>query len=572
MSSQYHPNNLDILDDAIETPSPASKSRELLATIDDLPQLSLLAKIADISALPNTSATSILSGKSSPSLSSSISLSPLTPSLSFSTTEKEDWPLVMDGLISIIKMKNSSTNQQSLVIFEIMSLLSSSASNVEARKLFHSSSFYHKIFTIMIPSLLWTPLPPRTNPFGDQWATDDDDPYEDALWSTIRAPAWSLFLMILESPDLLPSEAKEEISKKSFIPSLFVRFDSEDPREREAAKTILHRIYGKFLPLRSLIRGKIREIFKEFIYEERNIFLTNGFDFKDHCGGIGAEHNSRPRICIAENEIQKIIIQPKLLPHLSSFHNISEILEILASIINGFAIPLRTEHLEFLYSYLIPLLKSKHLPSFHSQLSLCIMQYAEKDPALVSCRLIMAIIAIFPKISSVKKCIFLLLMEELLEIWEKNYIANNDALDSEPAMIEEEIPAFIKELFRLLSREIKSLHFQVAERALHYFCNTSLIGILARYYPTIMREVMTFEDGHNSLKGGKHWNRLVQVQIDNTHLLLRAFDPIMYDELCVNYDNRVSSKSINKNLQKYLINGDTSPNIMDTSRGNGNGI
>ena len=38
-------------------------------------------------------------------------------------------------------------------------------------------------------------------------------------------------------------------------------FDSEDPRERDFLKTILHRVYGKFLGLRAYIRKHISHIF-----------------------------------------------------------------------------------------------------------------------------------------------------------------------------------------------------------------------------------------------------------------------------------------------------------------------
>jgi len=38
-------------------------------------------------------------------------------------------------------------------------------------------------------------------------------------------------------------------------------FDSEDPRERDCLKTVLHRIYGKFLGLRAFIRKQINNIF-----------------------------------------------------------------------------------------------------------------------------------------------------------------------------------------------------------------------------------------------------------------------------------------------------------------------
>ena len=77
-------------------------------------------------------------------------------------------------------------------------------------------------------------------------------------------------------------------------------FDSEDPRERDFLKTTLHRIYGKFLGLRAYIRKQINNIFYNFIYETER-------------------HNG-----------------------------VAELLEILGSIINGFALPLKEEHKIFL--------------------------------------------------------------------------------------------------------------------------------------------------------------------------------------------------------------------------------
>lgn len=45
------------------------------------------------------------------------------------------------------------------------------------------------------------------------------------------------------------------------VPQLLELFDSEDPREREYLKTILHRVYGKFLGLRAYIRKQCNHIF-----------------------------------------------------------------------------------------------------------------------------------------------------------------------------------------------------------------------------------------------------------------------------------------------------------------------
>jgi serine/threonine-protein phosphatase 2A regulatory subunit B' len=91
-----------------------------------------------------------------------------------------------------------------------------------------------------------------------------------------------------------------EIDAKLNIFQLLALFDSEDPRERDFLKTTLHRIYGKFLGLRAYIRKQINNIFYNFIYETER-------------------HNG-----------------------------VAELLEILGSIINGFALPLKEEHKIFL--------------------------------------------------------------------------------------------------------------------------------------------------------------------------------------------------------------------------------
>jgi serine/threonine-protein phosphatase 2A regulatory subunit B' len=98
-------------------------------------------------------------------------------------------------------------------------------------------------------------------------------------------------------------------------------FDTEDPRERDLLKTILHRVYGKFLGLRALIRKQINNIFLRFVYE------------------------------------------------VEKFNGVAELLEILGSIINGFAIPLKEEHKLFLRRVLIPMHKVHALQSFHPQVS-----------------------------------------------------------------------------------------------------------------------------------------------------------------------------------------------------------
>jgi len=67
----------------------------------------------------------------------------------------------------------------------------------------------------------------------------------------------------------------------------------------------------------------------------------------------------------------------------TNVYAVSEQLEILGSIINGFALPLKPEHLRFLLTALLPLHRAPSVASYHHQLSYCIIQYIEKDSSTV---------------------------------------------------------------------------------------------------------------------------------------------------------------------------------------------
>ncbi|XP_053169265.1 serine/threonine-protein phosphatase 2A 56 kDa regulatory subunit delta isoform isoform X5 [Hemicordylus capensis] len=185
---------------------------------------------------------------------------------------------------------------------------------------------------IMFSVNLFRTLPPSSNPTGAEFDPEEDEPTLEAAWPHLQL-VYEFFLRFLESPDFQPNIAKKYIDQK-FVLSLLDLFDSEDPRERDFLKTILHRIYGKFLGLRAYIRRQINNIFYRFIYE--------------------TEHHN----------------------------GIAELLEILGSIINGFALPLKEEHKMFLIRVLLPLHKVKSLSVYHPQLAYCVVQFLEKDSSL----------------------------------------------------------------------------------------------------------------------------------------------------------------------------------------------
>ncbi|KAJ6356399.1 hypothetical protein OIU78_004494 [Salix suchowensis] len=124
-------------------------------------------------------------------------------------------------------------------------------------------------------------------------------------------------------------------------------------------------------------------------------------------------------------------------------HNgIAELLEVLGSIINGFALPLKEEHKLFLVRALIPLHKPKCLPMYHQQLSYCITQFVEKDCKLADI-VIRGLLKYWPITNSSKEVMFLSELEEVLEA-------------TQPA----EFQRCMVPLFRQIARCLSSSHFQ----------------------------------------------------------------------------------------------------------------
>ena len=78
------------------------------------------------------------------------------------------------------------------------------------------------------------------------------------------------------------------------------------------------------------------------------------------------------------------------------FNGVGELLEILGSIINGFALPLKLEHKQFLCKVLIPLHKVRCLSLYHAQLAYCVVQFLEKDANLTE-QVIKGLLKFWPK-------------------------------------------------------------------------------------------------------------------------------------------------------------------------------
>uniref|UniRef100_A0AAY4ESA4 Serine/threonine protein phosphatase 2A regulatory subunit n=1 Tax=Denticeps clupeoides TaxID=299321 RepID=A0AAY4ESA4_9TELE len=312
----------------------------------------------------------------------------------------------------------------------------------------------------MISTNIFRTLPPSENPDFDP---EEDEPTLEASWPHTQL-VYEFLLRFLENPDFQPSMAKRYIDQK-FVLQLLELFDSEDPRERDFLKTILHRIYGKFLGLRAFIRKQINNNFLRFIYET------------DH------------------------------------FNGVAELLEILGSIINGFALPLKAEHKQFLMKVLIPMHTAKSLALFHAQLAYCIVQFLEKDPTLTE-PVIRGLLKFWPKTCSQKEVMFLGEIEEILDVIEPTQFKKVQ----EP-------------LFKQISKCVANPHFQVAERALYFWNNEYILSLIEEN----IDKVLPIMFGSLYRISKEHWNPTIVALVYNVLKTLMEMNSVLFDELTSSY-------------------------------------
>ncbi|XVF02671.1 hypothetical protein REPUB_Repub04eG0194400 [Reevesia pubescens] len=305
---------------------------------------------------------------------------------------------------------------------------------------------------------------PRENKVVEGLDLEEEEPSMDPAWPHLQI-VHEFLLRFVASPETDAKLAKRYVDQ-SFIIKLLDLFDSEDPREREYLKTILHRIYGKFMVHRPFIRKAINNIFFRFTFEIE-------------------KHNG-----------------------------IAELLEILGSIINGFALPLKEEHKVFLVRALIPLHKPKCLAMYHQQLSYCITQFVEKDCKLAD-TVIRGLLKYWPITNSSKEVMFLNELEEVLEA-------------TQPP----EFQRCMVPLFRQIARCLNSLHFQVAERALFLWNNDHIENLIIQNRKVILPIIFPALEKN----ARNHWNQAVHSLTVNVRKIFDDLDTELFKECLLKFE------------------------------------
>lgn len=322
---------------------------------------------------------------------------------------------------------------------------------------------------LMISTNIFRSMPYKPNLAGED--DDEDDPFLEPGWPHL-AIVYEL-LVNLVTCSTIDITLKKKVLDSSFLNSLLELFKSEDVREREYLKTITHRIYGKLTNRRAAIRRAIKNVFFEFIYET------------------------------------------------GKHHGISELLEILASIINGFAVPIKDEHKQMLITALIPLHKAVSIASFHPQLQYCMNLYAAKESKL-ALAIIGGLLKYWPYGCSSKEILFLNELDDLFDH------VNADELKESPVT---------KKLYIRLAHCISGQHFQVTERTLWLWNNATIIHLFVED-ATHRDNLLPMIFDNLCLKRENHWNESVKGLAEKVLAMYMEADSNLYMTLESNYKQK----------------------------------
>jgi serine/threonine-protein phosphatase 2A regulatory subunit B' len=275
---------------------------------------------------------------------------------------------------------------------------------------------------------------------------------EEQTWGMLSA-CYDLLLKAIEHIDKLEKQVRKEFFPLRFIAQLVNLFKSPSFKERQVLKGVLHRLYYKLTQRRSAIRKEIAHVFYEYIYETSN-----------HYG-------------------------------------VAELLEILGSIVNGFACPIKDEHITLLERALIPLHSTPAFISYHQQLAYCMIQYVSKDHSLFT-PIVRGLLKYWPVGNSFKEVVFIVEFEELLE----------------HVLAESDFDKISRKLAWRLGQCMVSSQFQVAERAISCWHSASCVRIMNEYeklaqsmfdvIKPFLRTAMT-----------SHWNPIIQQKAHETYMV-----------------------------------------------------
>jgi serine/threonine-protein phosphatase 2A regulatory subunit B' len=183
-------------------------------------------------------------------------------------------------------------------------------------------------------------------------------------------------------------------------------------------------------------------------------------------------------------------------------------------------VPVKADHVKLLQSALIPLHKVKSMQMYHAHLVYCMAQYIEKEQRF-AIPIIGGILKYYPYGNTGKELLFLEELCELIEVL------------SPATLAEVEVP-----VYQRLALCIEGDHFQIAEKALHFWGNEILNQTVMEMqsHRAVVLPLVFNALYKNSNPETAHWQGSIR---DGAMFVLQRYestDPDLYQQCVAKYE------------------------------------
>eukprot|EP01084_Bolivina_argentea_P003667 6896_1 len=335
-----------------------------------------------------------------------------------------------------------------------------------------------KQFLTTIGMNIFRPLPSWHAIYIDNISVNDlgcdvyiEEPsFTDGSWVHLQL-IYELFLRIMISSPKINIKLLQKCINKKFIENVINLFASENQQERDYLKSILHRMYARFMRMRRAIRQLMANYVLHALYEEHVYVHTYEQDLN---GPIPENTQKCYRIL--------------------NVNGIAELFDIYHASLNGFSVPLKEEHKNFLMKVIIPLHKYENINLFFQQLNSCCIGFVSKDMKLGRV-ILYALMKYWPYKSVEKQLLFIGEIEDIIGLM-INHNSGFKWSDNKHICL-----LVIDRLIKCSYCE----HYQIAEKALYALMQD------------IFKSVMDFDKNtvwpiliYGLLDAPNHWNKTVR--------------------------------------------------------------
>lgn len=283
----------------------------------------------------------------------------------------------------------------------------------------------------------------------------------DKSWPTLII-IYEIFLHLVKHPAISESMLKQFLTE-SYIQRLLDLFETNNIQERDYLKQIVHKLYAKVIKRRKVFRKMFNNHFITLVHERD---MENG---------------------------------------------VSEILDIYSSIISGFAVPLRPEHVDFFKHFLTPMLKVHTCSNFYEELLRCILIFLNKDNKLAY-HLLDTLLEFWPNGNTAKELGYLITIYESMD-----FLTSHSNFDD-----------ILVQFFKRVAQCLGSEHIQIIDRTMTFFEKDSLLHKVHEHSGIVFPLIVPVIE--RQLK--EHWHKILKDNFRDLKVILREADANSYDAIC----------------------------------------